>query len=159
MSDSELRKNFDLIASPDGTVTKENFIVLCRACGQMMTPSEATAVEGGVGNKVTFDEFKAQMGKGKFGPSPVDLMDSLLAFDGNESGYLSKREIVNLLTSLGEPMTLEQANFVFTKFAVADDGSVNIKDFHEYLLGPAPRIDPSQLAEEAKSLMAQWSSE
>jgi Ca2+-binding EF-hand superfamily protein len=137
------RKNFDLMAGDKGGVNKDEFIILCRACGQLMTPQQAEEVMGGIGGKSTYDDFASQMRKGTFGPSPDELLDSLLAFDGNESGFLNKREIINLLTSLGDPMSMEDAGKVFTKFDVPEDGSVKIREFRDYLINPVPLITPN----------------
>jgi len=136
------RKNFDLMAGDKAAVNKDEFIILCRACGQLMTPQQAEEVMGNIGAKSTYDDFASQMRKGTFGPSGEELLDSLLAFDGNESGFLNKREIINLLTSLGDPMTMEEASKVFVKFDVPEDGSVKIREFRDYLMNPVPLITP-----------------
>eukprot|EP00999_Lentomonas_sp_LEN2_P001204 NODE_2219_length_623_cov_47.495968_g2169_i0.p1 GENE.NODE_2219_length_623_cov_47.495968_g2169_i0~~NODE_2219_length_623_cov_47.495968_g2169_i0.p1 ORF type:complete len:176 (+),score=55.10 NODE_2219_length_623_cov_47.495968_g2169_i0:53-529(+) len=142
MGEALWKKNFYLMSGGGDSVSKDDFILLCRACGQLMTPSEAESVAAGVGGKVSYDEFASQMGKGTFGPSEEKLLDSLLAFDGNESGFLNKRDIIDKLTSIGDTMGLEEAHKVFAKFPVDDTGAVDIRAFQQYLINPVPLLDP-----------------
>eukprot|EP01001_Neometanema_parovale_P000682 NODE_10763_length_577_cov_104.955947_g10486_i0.p1 GENE.NODE_10763_length_577_cov_104.955947_g10486_i0~~NODE_10763_length_577_cov_104.955947_g10486_i0.p1 ORF type:complete len:159 (+),score=40.19 NODE_10763_length_577_cov_104.955947_g10486_i0:80-556(+) len=135
-----------------GKISKEDFMHAFRACGQKPSQKEAEEILAGVSDPATFDEFKAAMGKGPVGPSEADLINSLNAFDGTDSGFLKKSDIHQMLTQLGEPLEDGQVDtmWAFVGAAVDGEGKIDIKAFAAALQKDVPPKIPDmeELAKE-----------
>ncbi|KNC48664.1 calmodulin [Thecamonas trahens ATCC 50062] len=131
----ECRALFDEAdADGNGTIDPAEAMVFLRRLG--LNPSQAAIDEwlaesdaDGSGT-VTFDDFVAMFVKDLVHEhDQPSLEEAFRIFDLDGSGTVSVAEFVHILTSMGEPLTEDEARAMIAEADVDNDGVLNCREF------------------------------
>lgn len=131
----DFRKAFLLFDKDgNGRITADELIDVMRSLGQSPTNREVEemikkADQDGDGS-IDFMEFLEVMAK-KLGEHTFedDLRDAFQLFDRDSNGFISKRELTFVMTSLGEQMSDAAVENMIKEVDLDGDGRVNYEEF------------------------------
>lgn len=118
----------------NGRITADELIDVMVSLGQKPSESEAEAMiqqadQDGDGS-IDFMEFlevmASKMGEKSF---EDDLREAFQLFDRDSNGYISKRELTFVMTSLGEQITDTAVENMIKEVDLDGDGRVNYEEF------------------------------
>ena len=100
-----------------------------------MNPTQAelqdmiNQVDGERKGAIEFDEFLNMMeGKKDYVESEDEVLAAFRVFDDDGTGYVSAEELREVLTSLGEKLTEEEVEELFSEGEIDTDGFINYHD-------------------------------
>ncbi|XP_068729171.1 calmodulin-like isoform X1 [Montipora capricornis] len=118
----------------NGRITADELIDVMTSLGQKPSENEVDAMirqadQDGDGS-IDFMEFlevmASKMGENTF---EDDLRDAFQLFDRDSNGYISKRELTFVMTSLGEHITDTTVENMIKEVDLDGDGRVNYEEF------------------------------
>jgi len=131
----ELKKAFLLFDKDgNGRITSDELSDVMRSLGQKPSDREVEAMiqqadQDGDGS-IDFMEFlevmASKMGENSF---EDDLREAFQMFDRDANGYISKRELTFVMTSLGEQITDTAVENMIKEVDLDGDGRVNYEEF------------------------------
>jgi calmodulin len=64
--------------------------------------------------------------------SPDDLVEAFKIFDADNDGFITKKELKHILTSMGQKLTDEDAERIILEADINRDGKIDYREFVEY---------------------------
>jgi calmodulin len=136
----ELREAFDLFVSDqaDASIPAANLGLIARSLNLSPTEAEiaaATARYGGPDARVTFEQF-VDCFQGWAGTrlGYQEVVEAFQVFDRENTGYIHVEELKKLLTSMGEKLSVEEAEELLGDAHVDGRGMINYRDFAQQLM-------------------------
>ena len=65
-----------------------------------------------------------------------ELIDSFAVFDENNSGTINSSKLFKILTEMGDPLDIEEAEELFTEMGIPLDSEINYKDLAKIMVQP-----------------------
>lgn len=124
----------------NGKIEVKELATMIRALGHPLTPAEAATMVKDAdknGNGVIdFNEFVKVVEANRPGPKQTadELMEAFRTFDKDGNGSISLVELKQHLTSLGDPMTVEEVEAMFKGADTNHDGKVCYSEFVNVML-------------------------
>lgn len=85
-------------------------------------------------DKITFEDFVVMYVKDLVHETEAPDIDSAFqVFDVDGSGYIEADELVSVLTSLGEPLSVEQAHALIAQADVDNDGRLSVSELAQVM--------------------------
>ena len=136
MSEAEWSEVFSTIdEDAKGYIPTKKFALAVRAAGGYPTDAQVKemiekADPSGSG-KVKKDEYLKQMAWiNRVNPIDIDTVgESFKIFDKDDNGCISKVELAHILTSMGDKLTVEEADEFVKEAYLNKDGLINYMDF------------------------------
>merc|ERR1711953_1576032 len=132
-SETELREAFKLFdADGDGMISAEELTTLISKVGGEMADAEAKALihaadkDGNQG--IDFGEF-AQLWTALHGAEEGKMREEFAKLDTDKSGYITKDEMVTVISSEFQGDKMEEAKKAIDKLDVDKDGKVSYPEF------------------------------
>lgn len=131
----EFKKAFLLFDKDgNGRITADELIDVMTSLGQKPSENEVDAMirkadqdgDGSIDFMEFLDVMASKMGENSF---EDDLRDAFLIFDRDSNGYISKRELTFVMTSLGEHITDTAIEKMIKEVDLDGDGRVNYEEF------------------------------
>lgn len=130
---NEMRDRFNQKAV-DGRISADDALVLARQLGLAPSYADKEAVQQKFGKVLDYSTFE------KFAASTThpednieDLVEAFAHFDVSKNGYLSRKQMANILTTFGEPLTPQEMDVVAQNYFKPGD-VVNYREFCEAML-------------------------
>ncbi|WOL08907.1 neo-calmodulin [Canna indica] len=118
----------------DGCITLGELSTVIKSLG--LKPSEEelhemiSEVDADGNGAIEFEEFLSLMArKMKETDSDEELREAFKVFDKDQNGFISKYELRNVMISLGEKLTDEEADQMIKEADLDGDGQVNYEEF------------------------------
>ena len=148
--ESKWKSVFKLYETGSNTLTRDDFIAAVRVCGHCYTNTqleEKLKMLGKDQKEYTYETFYGFLSDQYTGPTHIDLMKALQAFDVAETGELSEQQLRQLLTTMGDKMDKDDAEILLRaarEFCGSAETKKNfsINDFHKFLTPETPNFDP-----------------
>ncbi|VVT53321.1 uncharacterized protein SAPINGB_P003514 [Magnusiomyces paraingens] len=131
---SAIKEAFDLFASQEKTITKDQLAQVMRGLGQ--NPSETEIVDmineidvdgNGI---IDFPEFLTLMArKIKDTDADSEMREAFGVFDKDHDGYISKEELKTLLQAIGENMADDEIQMLMDSIDTNGDGRIDEEEF------------------------------
>ena len=123
----------------DGKIYLEDLGVVMRSMGQNPTEAELQEMinEADIDNKgsIEFHEFLNMMErKIDYIDSEDEVIDAFRVFDQDGSGLVSAAELREVLTSLGEKLTEEEVEELFSEAEIDENGLFNYQDICQAII-------------------------
>jgi len=132
-NETELREAFKLFdADGDGMISADELKTLITKVGGEMADAEAKALihaadkDGNEG--IDFEEF-AQLWTALHGAEEGKMRDEFAKLDTDKSGYITKDEMVTVISSEFQGDKMEEAKKAIDKLDVDKDGKVSYPEF------------------------------
>merc|ERR1711918_223747 len=131
----EFRKNFNLFDKKrTGSIPIADMGTVLRSLGQNPTEAELAAlvemVDKDKSGTIEFDEFVDLMSKtNKTTEQEEEIKNAFLTFDADGSGFIDREELVNVLTTMGDPVDEETINGMIAEADLDGDGKINYAEF------------------------------
>merc|ERR1711879_150243 len=132
-NEAELREAFKLFdADGDGMISAEELVTLISKVGGQMADAEAKALihaadkDGNQG--IDFGEF-AQLWIALHGAEEGKMREEFAKLDTDKSGYITKDEMVTMISSEFQGDKMEEAKKAIDKLDVDKDGKVSYPEF------------------------------
>merc|ERR1712093_954713 len=127
----EFRKNFNLFDKKrTGSIPIADMGTVLRSLGQNPTEAELAAlceeVDKDKSGTIEFEEFVDQMEE--------EIKNAFLPFDADGSGFIDREELVNVLTTMGDPVDEETINGMIAEADLDGDGKINYAEFTKIML-------------------------
>lgn len=130
---NEMKERFNQKAT-NGKVTADDALVLARQLGLAPSYADKDTVQQKYGKELDYSTFE------KFAASTThpednieDLVDAFAHFDISKNGFLSRKQMENILMTFGEPLTREEMDVVAKNYFKPGD-TVNYREFCEAML-------------------------
>merc|ERR1711871_337144 len=107
-----------------------------RSLGQNPTEAELAAlveeVDKDKSGTIEFDEFVDLMARTN--KTQEEMENAFLPFDADGSGFIDREELVNVLTTMGDPVDEETINGMIAEADLDGDGKINYAEFTKIML-------------------------
>merc|ERR1712205_289685 len=137
----EVRKNFNLFDKKrTGAIPIADMGTVLRSLGQNPTEAELQAlmeeVDKDKSGTIEFDEFVDLMARTNKSKDQMEeeIKNAFLTFDADNSGYITREELVETLTTMGDPVDEETINGMIQEADVDGDGKINYEEFTKIML-------------------------
>ena len=136
----QYRKAFSVYEKEDeGKISKKDLGILMRSLGQNPTEAELqdmiNEVDADRKGTIEFHEFLSMMERKKdYIESEDEVLAAFRVFDDDGTGYVSADELREVLTSLGEKLTDEEVEELFSEGEIDTDGLINYHDLCQAVL-------------------------
>merc|ERR1712046_502281 len=119
----EFRKNFNLFDKKrTGAIPIADMGTVLRSLGQNPTEAELAAL-------------MEEVDKDKSGTVELEeIMNAFLTFDADGSGFIDRQELVEALTTMGDPVDEETINGMIAEADLDGDGKINYAEFTKIML-------------------------
>merc|ERR1719398_261534 len=128
------RKNFNLFDKKrTGAIPISDMGTVLRSLGQNPTEAELAAlveeVDKDKSGTIEFDEFVDLMARTNKTQEQMEeeIKNAFLTFDADGSGFIDREELVNVLTTMGDPVDEETINGMIAEADVDGDGKIDYK--------------------------------
>merc|ERR1712023_155085 len=137
----EFRKNFNLFDKKrTGSIPLSDMGTVLRSLGQNPTEAELQAlmeeVDKDKSGTIEFDEFVDLMARTNKSKEQMEeeIKNAFLTFDADNSGYITREELVETLTTMGDPVDEETINGMIAEADLDGDGKIDYKEFTKIML-------------------------
>ena len=129
----QYRKAFSVYEKEEGKIPKKDLGILLRSLGQNPTEAELqdmiNEVDADRKGTIEFHEFLSMMERKKdYIESEDEVLAAFRVFDGDGTGFVSADELREVLTSLGEKLTEEEVEELFSEGEIDANGFINYHD-------------------------------
>merc|ERR1719359_164811 len=135
------RKNFNLFDKKrTGYIPIADMGTVLRSLGQNPTEAELQAlveeVDKDKSGTIEFDEFVDLMSRTNKTQEQMEeeIRNAFLTFDADGSGFIDRDELVNVLTTMGDPVDEETINGMIAEADLDGDGKINYAEFTKIML-------------------------
>merc|ERR1711976_716908 len=135
------RKNFNLFDKKrTGSIPLSDMGTVLRSLGQNPTEAELQAlmeeVDKDKSGTIEFDEFVDLMARTNKSKEQMEeeIKNAFLTFDADNSGYITREELVETLTTMGDPVDEETINGMIAEADLDGDGKIDYKEFTKIML-------------------------
>merc|ERR1712057_154682 len=135
------RKNFNLFDKKrTGSIPIADMGTVLRSLGQNPTEAELQAlmeeVDKDKSGTIEFDEFVDLMSRTNKTKDQMEeeIKNAFLTFDADNSGYITREELVETLTTMGDPVDEETINGMIAEADLDGDGKIDYKEFTKIML-------------------------
>merc|ERR1712124_58987 len=135
------RKNFNLFDKKrTGSIPLSDMGTVLRSLGQNPTEAELAAlveeVDKDKSGTIEFDEFVDLMARTNKTQEQMEeeIKNAFLTFDADGSGFIDRDELVNVLTTMGDPVDEETINGMIAEADLDGDGKINYNEFTKIML-------------------------
>ena len=131
---TQYKKAFSVYEKEDeGTISKKDLGIVMRSLGQNPTEAELqdmiNEVDADRKGTIEFHEFLSMMERKKdYIESEDEVLAAFRVFDGDGTGFVSADELREVLTSLGEKLTEEEVEELFSEGEIDANGFINYHD-------------------------------
>merc|ERR1711976_20142 len=132
---SEYKEAFSLFDSNnDGIITAKEVMAVMRSLGHKFSDEEMSNMisefdNSGTGS-IDWTEFLLMMQKRKIKvDNEIEVREAFKAFDFNNSGYLSPKELKTIMAMLGEELNDLEIQYMVEEADLDRDGLINYEDF------------------------------
>ena len=136
----QYRKAFSVYEMEDeGKISKKDLGIVMRSLGQNPTEAELqdmiNEVDADRKGTIEFHEFLSMMERKKdYIESEDEVLAAFRVFDDDGTGFVSADELREVLTSLGEKLTDEEVEELFSEGEINADGLINYQDLCQAVL-------------------------
>merc|ERR1711871_1757640 len=137
----EFRKNFNLFDKKrTGSIPIADMGTVLRSLCQNPTEAELSAlieeVDKDKSGTIEFDEFVDLMSRTNKTEDAMreEIENAFLTFDADGSGFIDREELVNVLTTMGDPVDEETINGMIAEADLDGDGKINYAEFTNIML-------------------------
>ncbi|KAH0476563.1 MAG: uncharacterized protein KVP18_001715 [Porospora cf. gigantea A] len=134
---AKYESKFKAVSGGKDECSPDNAGVLSRQMGYAPTQEDLRQLKELHGENLTFDQVMDFMTSQKQMDTTDELVEAFAAYDTNNDGTLSRAQMVNLLNTFGEPMTLEEINAVLQATGMEGD-PVDYRKFCDIILEKDP---------------------
>ena len=118
----------------DGTITREKLRNLLLKLNQTVTEDDLkdmiSVVDTTGDGKINFEEFVAMMEKRKNeADTEQEIINAFRVFDKDGNGLISKAELTNIMSILGDTLSNEEIEEMIIEADVDGDGFINYEEF------------------------------
>merc|ERR1711896_13348 len=138
---ADFRKNFNLFDKKrTGAIPIGDMGTVLRSLGQNPTEAELAAlmeeVDKDKSGTIEFEEFVDLMSRTNKSKEQMEeeIKNAFLTFDADGSGYITKDELVEALTTMGDPVDEETINGMIAEADLDGDGKINYAEFTKIML-------------------------
>ena len=124
-----------------GKVKKADFLDCVRVCTRRYPISALQEKTKAIADSVSYETFFDFMMEPYTGPTAADLLMSLKAFDGKETGELTVAQLQSLLTTMGDKLDLSLVKPILDLMP-QNAGKVKISELVPFLTPPIPTAKP-----------------
>merc|ERR1711959_155225 len=135
------RKNFNLFDKKrTGSIPIADMGTVLRYLGQNPTEAELQAlmeeVDKDKSGTIELDEFVDLMARTNKSKDQMEeeIKNAFLTFDADNSGYITREELVETLTTMGDPVDEETINGMIAEANLDGDGKIDYKEFTKIML-------------------------
>lgn len=132
MSDGAYRMAFTMIAgSSDGLIDKVGFGKVLNAMGRSHSEEEVQAMIGEFQSEkgsMNFEQFVSMM-KQLERKENEDLLEAFKVFDEDNSGSISKDELLHIFANLGEKVSDAEVGKMIARYDLDKDGKIDFAEF------------------------------
>merc|ERR1712230_98026 len=139
----EFRKNFNLFDKKrTGSIPVADMGTVLRSLGQNPTEAELAAlveeVDKDKSGTIEFDEFVDLMSHTNKSQEQMneEIKNAFLTFDADGSGFITREELIETLTTMGDPVDEETITGMIQEADVDGDGKINYEEFTKIMLAP-----------------------
>lgn len=139
------REAFDIFdKNKDGHISLRELDTVVRSMGLNPSMKDLRSfikeVDQNRDGKIQFEDFKILMSKFYVNNSPEeqqkDIEGAFKIFDKNGNGVIEKAELLRIATTLGEPLTEEEAEQMMKIADSNKDGLIDYKEFSKFITRP-----------------------
>merc|ERR1719199_599191 len=137
----EFRKNFNLFDKKrTGSIPIADMGTVLRSLGQNPTEAELQAlmeeVDKDKSGTIEFDEFVDLMSRTNKTQEQMEeeIKNAFLTFDADGSGFITREELIETLTTMGDPVDEETITGMIQEADVDGDGKINYEEFTKIML-------------------------
>merc|ERR1712216_797201 len=135
------RKNFNLFDKKrTGAIPIGDMGTVLRSLGQNPTEAELAAlmeeVDKDKSGTIEFEEFIDLMARTNKTHEQMEeeIKNAFLTFDADGSGFITREELVETLTTMGDPVDEETINGMIAEADLDGDGKINYAEFTKIML-------------------------
>merc|ERR1712093_133645 len=139
----EFRKNFNLFDKKrTGAIPIADMGTVLRSLGQNPTEAELQAlmeeVDKDKSGTIEFDEFVDLMSQTNKSQEQMneEIKNAFLTFDADGSGFITREELIETLTTMGDPVDEETITGMIQEADLDGDGKINYAEFTKIMLAP-----------------------
>merc|ERR1712028_69495 len=139
----EFRKNFNLFDKKrTGAIPIADMGTVLRSLGQNPTEAELQAlmeeVDKDKSGTIEFEEFVDLMSRTNKTQDQMEeeIKNAFLTFDADGSGFITREELIETLTTMGDPVDEETITGMIQEADVDGDGKINYEEFTKIMLAP-----------------------
>merc|ERR1711981_768283 len=138
---ADFRKNFNLFDKKrTGAIPIGDMGTVLRSLGQNPTEAELQAlmdeVDADKSGTIDFEEFVNMMSRTNKSNEQMEdeIKTAFLTFDADGSGYITKEELIETLTTMGDPVDEETIVGMIAEADLDGDGKINYDEFTKIML-------------------------
>merc|ERR1711934_834345 len=138
---ADFRKNFNLFDKKrTGAIPIGDMGTVLRSLGQNPTEAELAAlmeeVDKDKRGTIEFEEFIDLMARTNKTHEQMEeeIKNAFLTFDADGSGFITREELVETLTTMGDPVDEETINGMIAEADLDGDGKINYAEFTKIML-------------------------
>merc|ERR1711934_194266 len=138
---ADFRKNFNLFDKKrTGAIPIGDMGTVLRSLGQNPTEAELAAlmeeVDKDKSGTIEFEEFIDLMARTNKTHEQMEeeIKNAFLTFDADGSGFITREELVETLTTMGDPVDEETINGMIAEADLDGDGKINYAEFTKIML-------------------------
>merc|ERR1712046_163241 len=135
------RKNFNLFDKKrTGAIPIADMGTVLRSLGQNPTEAELQAlmeeVDKDKSGTIEFDEFVDLMSRTNKTQEQMEeeIKNAFLTFNADGSGFITREELIETLTTMGDPVDEETITGMIQEADVDGDGKINYEEFTKIML-------------------------